>query len=209
MDLSKIPPWAWAVGAVGLGAGIYLYKKHGEKAKAEVESSKETASEAPVIAGVENPYEEFPYSIGGGGVGGGGAVGNALESQNELRELFGTQGTQLKEFEQGFTQSEQEFNQKLLTQLREAGEQARQQTPQTVGQGAGGGVPTTPTPGVVTAPPPVTAAPSCPPAFPDHNAARGPVSSRSCYKYSRERCANKAMPYKHVYQNGEVVCSPS
>jgi hypothetical protein len=209
MDLSKIPPWAWAVGAVGLGGALYLYKKHKQQQQELLEKRSESSSEAPVIAGVENPAEEFPYSIGGLGGGGSGAIGNALESQNELRELFQQQGTQSKEFEESFTKSEKEFNERIMQQLKEAGEKTTASAPVTVSQGSGGGAPSAPTGGVVTVQSPVTAAPTCPPAFPDHNPARGGVSEHSCYKYSRDRCANKAFPYKHVYQDGTVVCSPT
>ena len=204
--MKKIPPWGWALGAVGLGAAFYLYKKSKEKAAAEAESKSESPTESPVVAGVENPAEEFPYSIGGLGGGGAGAIGNALESGQELRELFGTQATQQKEFETSFTTSEQEFNQKLLQQLREAGEKTTATPiPATVGAGSGGGTPATPTPGVVTAQPPVTAAPTCPPAFAKHNGANGPPSPRSCYRESRETCKSGKC-HIHGYQDGHEVC---
>src|SRR5271170_8374779 len=93
-DLKKIPPWAWALIAVALGAGVYLYKKDKEKSS-EAETTAAT-SEVPQETSGETAVEQYPYSSGGS-VGGGGALGEAAESENQFRELFGQLGTEQKE----------------------------------------------------------------------------------------------------------------
>jgi hypothetical protein len=192
MDLSKIPPWAWAVGAVGVGAGLYLYKKHGEAAKKELESESSIEKE-PVIAGVEP--EEYPYSIAGAtGGGAAGALGNAGESQQEFRELFG----QLGEFEKGFSTQEAEYNRSILEAIK-AGQPTAGGTTTTT-EGSGGGAPHEEAKGTTPAPPPPTAAPKCPAGFPHQN---GPTAGpHTCYKDIT--CGNGCQGHK--YQDGHADC---
>jgi hypothetical protein len=73
--------------------------------------------------------------------------------------------------------------------------------------------PSPPTPAPPYAPPqppapsPIPTA-KCPSSFPLYNPADGPPGPNSCYKYSRDRCPGPR-PFKHVYENGRVVCSPT
>jgi len=210
--MKKIPPWAWMIGVVGVGGAFYLYKKSKESkelAESSNTSSTEANTEVPFSYG-EGP-EGYPYSMGGGGGGYGGALGNANETQSEFHELFGN----LQTFEKESTGQQGEFDKGIASQIAESNKSVSEilktfGSGGTAGAGSGGGAPSSPPPGgVTTAPPPPTAAPSCPAAFPDHNSANGAPGPHSCYKYSRERCNNKAQPYKHVYQDGHFDCAAS
>jgi len=158
--MRKIPPWAWALIAVGAGVAFYLYKKH--KEAQEVEASESTSSDTQQSAAVsseEIPYSPGEYSSGGGGIGG--PIAGANESQQEFHELFGQQQT----FEKEFLTSDQESQKSIAEQIRTSEEAIRQQleaaskgsTGTTTGAGSGGGAPSSPPPGgVTTAPPPPT-----------------------------------------------------
>ena len=142
--MKKLPPWALVAGAVAIGAVIWLIRKRKQE-QLEKEQQQETASEAPYVTGVgsEEGGEGFPYSVGSAlGGGGAGAIGNALESQSELSEIFRS--------EQGFLSESQkqegEFENTLARQLRENSEALQAQltasrATSTVAQGSGGGAP--------------------------------------------------------------------
>jgi hypothetical protein len=202
--IGKIPPWAWALAAVAGGAGLWLYKK--QKQSSEISEASLEGEPQPYIAGLENPAEEFPYSMGGGGLGG--AIAGAGESQAEFHELFGAQQTFEKEF--AIQQSE---SQKVIAQEIREGQEAitrilgesTHAPGTTTAQGQGGGAPSEPTPGGTTsAPPPPTAKPSCPAAFPEHNPAKGAVGAHSCFRQSRTKTGGGCGC--HGYQDGHLEC---
>jgi hypothetical protein len=145
--MRKLPPWAWIVAAVGVGAAYFLYRKHQEQKKAlEAATSASETTPQPEVAGVENPAEEYPYSISG--LGGGGAIGNALETQGEFREtenqfkeLFSEQSQKERESQEAIQKTISESNSGLTGVLKEI-----------LAQGSGGGAPKENPGGVTTAP---------------------------------------------------------
>lgn len=207
--MRKIPPWAWALIAVGAGAAFYLYKKHKESQELAASSSSETnESNTTQVA----PEEGYPYSVGEYGASGGGGIAgpiaSASESQQEFHELFGQQQT----FEKEFLTSDQESQKSIEEQLRTSEEGIRSQleaatkatSGTTVSAGSGGGAPSSPGPGgTTTAPPPATHL-SCPTAFPNHNAAKGAIGPGSCWRWSKDKTGGGCAC--HGYQSGALEC---
>lgn len=204
-DLSKVPPWVWALSAVGIGAGVYLYKKSKESSSS-VESSSETGTET-VPEVVQEPY---PYSYGGGESGGvgGGAIGTASESP--FSELFGQllqsqrdQSTAQQEHERSISQSILESERQVTEILRG---NAGGSPGSAVNTGSGGGAPSSGT-GTVQQPPSQHPA-SCPSGFPHQNG--GVASSNTCYKtVSKSMSGPKGAKVScqcHEYQNGHNEC---
>jgi len=205
--MRKIPPWGYALGAIGLGAAFWYYKKH----KEEKELAESTTSE---VGTTEVPYsgepEGYPYSVGGGGGGlAGGAVGNPNETAQEFHELFGNIQSFEKESAQGQSEFDKSIAQSIAESNKSVGEilkgsfESLKNT--TIAAGGGGGAPSSPGPGgTTTAQPPPTAAPSCPSAFPEYNPARGPVGEHSCYRQSRTKSGGGCGC--HGYQDGKLEC---
>lgn len=217
--MRKIPPWAWALIAVGAGTAFYLYKKH--KEAQEIKASESTSSSTEQSTAVASE-EGFPYGAGeypGGGYGGGGGgiagpIAGANESQQEFHELFGQQQT----FEKEFLTSQQTEQQSIAEQIRNSEESISKilgesikgvQTPPTSGSGtissgSSGGAPSSPGPGGTTTAPPPPTQPSCPSAFPNHNAAKGAVGPGSCWRWSRDKTGGGCAC--HGYQSGALEC---
>jgi hypothetical protein len=205
----KLPKWAIPVGIAGIFAVIIVLRK------------RKPAAGNATEPGAEGLTNQSFIPVTGENVAGVGAgnYGSSSSSNNEafLREFLREQkeeGTVRRQEEkgeqQGIREREQSFYEKIFANL-----------------GTGGGAPASSgAPGISVAPPPEAApAPSPPPASPPPpapappapkcsgefgiwNPANGAPSPHSCYKYSRDRCADKRWPYKHVYGDGHVVCSP-
>lgn len=199
-DLKKIPPWAWVVGAVGIGAALYLYKKHKEQTELTSETGSESSTEIVPEA------EPYPYAVGegagGSGGGGSGAIGNAGEQP--FTELFGSLLQGQREMSQEQAEQQRSFLQTILETQRSAVE--AQQSGTTISSGSSGGPPASGT-GVV-APPKSVPASKCPGAFPHLNGSvAGP---HTCYKdVSRGMTGPKGAKATctcHSYQDGHNEC---
>lgn len=200
-DLKKIPPWAWAVGAVAIGALFYLYKKHQEQALEAPGAEGEVLPE-PEIAGVENPAEEFPYSIGGLGAGGGAGSFAGQEQASQFADFEKAN----QEFQTASTKQEQEYQKTIAEQIA-AGQSALTSLVQglsgTMSSGSGGGAPTSSTQGTTAAPP----APSAPPAQKCGSGAHAefPLGTPpDCYRISRTKSGGGCQCHGH--QNGKLEC---
>lgn len=204
-DLSKIPPWAWVLGAVGIGGALYLYKKHHEEMQAASEASSETASSTS-----ELPPEPYPYSYGGEG-GGGGALGGYGGSGSGFNELYGQLSQQERETAQGQAEFEKNLAAQIAQSEHETAEILRSNSASsgssgsTISGGSGGG---TPSGGTGTVSPPSTqSAPTCPSGFPHSNGAPSP---HTCYKDISKSMTGpkgaKANCTCHIYQDGHNEC---
>lgn len=199
-DLSKVPPWAWVIGAIGIGGALYLYKKHKESLEASAETSTATSSEQAT----ELPPEQYPYSYageGGGGSGAAGAIGSA--SEQPFTELFGQILQGQREMSQEQAEQQKSFFQSIIESQRSATE--AQHGGSTIAEGAAGGSPSSGT-GTV-APPKAQGAPKCPPGYSQN----GPVANaHTCYKTVSKKMTGpkgaKVSCQCHQYQDGHNEC---
>jgi len=141
------------VGAIGLGAAIYLWKRHSQKIQEETEKAKETEG-GPYIAGVTNPEEEYPYSIGGGYGGGGGygAIAQGQETESLLREFFGESKQERKQEKVEREQEEKSTGTILEGISRQISAISQPGNQSTIQQGSGGGASSESKKGVTVAP---------------------------------------------------------
>lgn len=192
----KLPKWALPVGAVVILGGILYLRMHKKEEPA-------SATE-PGTQGLSN-QSFIPVTgenVAGMGAAGSGSVGSEGSS--------GTNSELLAEIIRGNREAETRFREEVVNTLHTGG--GAPTTPAPEGGFAAPPPPYYPTPAPAPAPappPPPRPSAKCPSSFPDYNPADGPVGPNSCYKYSRDRCPDKGRPYKHVYQNGRVVCSPT
>jgi hypothetical protein len=201
------------IGGLGL---VLLWKS---KKKSEGKTSEET-----------NPYTAQAFipvtaeNVGGVGAGGG-SLGTSegsqglIEAQEKNQEFITNLLKTENERQELQSKSENERFEKLIERITNqtgGGSPSSGQNPGgggTASPPSGGTPPAPPVPPVYppgpgpTPPGPGPTIVKCPSSYPLYNPANGPVGANSCYKYSHERCADKARPYKHVYQNGKIVCS--
>lgn len=204
----KLPTWA-IIGIVVVAVGLVylLRKKKSAEAPANATEAQGLSNQSFIPVTGENVAGIG--ATGGGSSGGGGESNIAslfAEEQKTTQEYMREQRAESAEARK----SEREFFAELFRNLGTGGgppSNGNQKAPYTPPQPEP--PPPPPPPGPAPAPPHPPAPPSakCPAEFADYNPADGPVGPHSCYKYSRERCPNNAYPYKHVYQDGHVVCS--
>lgn len=188
----KIPPWLLIGGAVVIGIGFYLYKKKKEQAEAE-KAATEGEGEKPYVAGVENPVEEYPYSVAGG-FGGGAAAAGTQELGGEIRELFTEQRAERKEERGEFAKSLKEITEGLGAINKPAASA-------TQSAGGGGGPPSESKKGATVAP-----------TTPGDRCGAGTHSGfplgtpPDCYRISRSTSAGSHKCQCHGHQNGNLEC---
>jgi len=209
----KLPKWVILVAVAGVAAFVILRKK-----------TTPTTSNATELGAQGLSSQSFipvtGENVAGVGAGYGASQGEGVgaltqlftseqeQTQNYMREQKLEQAeirTQQEQENREARQGEHEYITALIESLKTGGG-----PPASSGAGTSPAPPTVqPSPPPTPAPPPPAPAASCPSSYPDYNPANGAPGPHSCYKYSRERCSNPQYPYKHVYQDGHVVCSPS
>jgi hypothetical protein len=208
----KLPKWAIPVGIAAAVAIFIVLRKKPAKGKATEPGAEGLTNQSFIPVTSENVsgagasyYPTTPANNEN-------LLVNFLKEQNE--ESAATRKEQQVENRESI-ERERNFFETILSNLGTGGGAPTAGGPAgvTVAPAPEAATPPTPQPVVAPTPAPTPAPPAppkakCPSDFPDWNPANGAPAPHSCYKYSRERCNNKAYPYKHVYQDGHVVCSP-
>lgn len=203
----KLPKWAIPVGIAVALAAIIVLKKRKSTGKATEPGAEGLTNQSfiPVtgenVAGMGTPFGGSSGSSNNEGL-----LTNFLKEQQQENTV--RQGEERVANRESI-EREQSFFQQIISNL-----------------GTGGGAPnssgapgttTAPAPPATTpgpspppytpppAPPPAPPAPSCGPGW-IWNPADGAPGPHSCWKYSRDRCPAPRI-YKHVYQDGHVVCA--
>lgn len=211
----KPPKWLIPVVVVaGIGLVLFLRKKS--------QASGTNATE-PGAQGLSNQSfipvtgENVP-GVGAGGYGGasGGESGSGslldfftgqLQSQEQQRIQQGLENKENRE-------SEREFWKEIVGHLGTGGgapvSGGNPGTITTEGQGGAKGTGgstgvNSEVPHIVgSSPQPITS--KCPSSYPNYNPANGAPGPKSCWKYSKDRCPPPRI-FKHVYEDGNVVCA--
>lgn len=196
--IKKAPKWAWyTVGGVALGA-VALRVWKGRAVDTTTTTTDTTVSGTPTpVSSQPSPVIVPPVILGGNNDSGdGGAYAGIFD-------MFGGVITTAMTTISGLAQGDQELATTTITGSQDISKAALAQAggaPQPVSQLPPIQITTTSAPTPTPRATPVTT-PKCPAAYPNYNAAEGPVGPKSCYKCDKTKSGSKYENI-HVYQDG-------